>query len=435
MLRPVCITSFPQAVLHVDGDAFFASCEQIMHKELTGKPVVTGLERGIASSMSYEAKARGVTRGMPVHEIRRVCPECVLLASDYETYSLFSLRMYEIVRRYTDVVEEYSIDECFANITGMRRALNMTYTQIVEAVKHDLDSELGVTFSVGLAPSKVLAKVASKWKKPSGLTIIPGVKAHRFLKDLPVDKLWGIGVNTGSYLRNQGVRTALDFAYKPIKWVEMNLSKPYQEIWHELHGKYIYPVDNGKRSPYKSISKTRTFTPPSDSKDFVFSQLSKNVENACIKARRHNLSSKRFSFFLKTQDFQFQSMQIDLSKPVSTPENILEVLEPAFDRLYTLRTLYRGTGFFLLELGPNKVQPDLFGGHVEVERMEKVYASIDEINQKYGKHTIFTGSSFIAHKKGLHENERSDLPDRRSHLLKGETFRKRLGIPLIGEVG
>ena len=136
--------------------------------------MVTGKERGIAASMSYEAKARGVTRGMRMADIRKVCPEAVILPSDYETYSLLSKRFFAIVRRYTPDVEEYSIDECFADLTGLRRPLKMSYLQIAERIKKELDAELGFTFSVGLAPNKVVAKIASKWAKPSGLTAIPG---------------------------------------------------------------------------------------------------------------------------------------------------------------------------------------------------------------------------------------------------------------------
>jgi len=112
--------SYPQAILHIDGDAFFASCEQANNRKLRGKPVVTGKERGIAASLSYEAKARGVTRGMRISDIKRVCPEVVLLPSDYETYSLLSKRFFAIVRRFTPEVEEYSIDECFADLTLQR---------------------------------------------------------------------------------------------------------------------------------------------------------------------------------------------------------------------------------------------------------------------------------------------------------------------------
>jgi DNA polymerase-4/DNA polymerase V len=171
---PLTLHSFPRAVLHIDGDAFFASCEQARDPQLQGKPVITGKERGIASSMSYEAKARGVTRGMRLFEIKRLCPDAVILPSDYETYSLLSQRLFAIVRRYTPEVEEYSIDEVFADLTGLRRPLRMSYEQMAAKIKHELDTELGFTFSVGLAPNKVLAKIASKWQKPSGFTAIPG---------------------------------------------------------------------------------------------------------------------------------------------------------------------------------------------------------------------------------------------------------------------
>ena len=182
--------------------------------------MVTGKERGIAASMSYEAKARGVTRGMRIADIRKVCPEAVILPSDYETYSLLSKRFFAIVRRYTPDVEEYSIDECFADLTGLRRPLRMSYFEIAARIKKELDAELGFTFSVGLAPNKVVAKIASKWAKPSGLTAIPGRELHRYLAKLPVEKVWGIGPNTTAFLQKHGIRTALEFAQRRGAWVQ-----------------------------------------------------------------------------------------------------------------------------------------------------------------------------------------------------------------------
>src|SRR5688572_18985214 len=198
---PLTLSSFPRAALHINGDAFFASCEQSRDPQLQGKPVVTGKERGIAASMSYEAKALGITRGMRLFEIKRLCPEAVILPSDYETYSLLSKRFFTIVRRYTPEVEEYSIDECFADLTGLRRPLRLSYEDMAGKLKHELDTELGFTFSVGLAPNKVLSKVASKWQKPSGLTVIPGRDIPRFLRVLPVNAVWGIGSNTAALLQ------------------------------------------------------------------------------------------------------------------------------------------------------------------------------------------------------------------------------------------
>jgi DNA polymerase-4/DNA polymerase V len=229
-MEPLTLASFPRAIVHIDGDAFFASCEQSRRPKLQGRPVVTGKERGIVASMSYEAKARGVTRGMRIADIRKICPDAVILPSDYETYSLLSKRFFAIVRRYTPDVEEYSIDECFCDLTGLRRPLRMSYLKIAERMKRDLDAELGFTFSVGLAPNKVVAKIASKWQKPSGLTAIPGRELHRFLTKLPVEKVWGIGPNTTAFLQKHGIRTALEFAQRPEAWVKKHLSKPFYQI-------------------------------------------------------------------------------------------------------------------------------------------------------------------------------------------------------------
>ena len=220
--------SFPRAILHVDGDCFFASCEIAKNPKLRGKAVVTGKERGIVSSMSYEAKAKGVTRAMKLSDIKRLCPDVIILPSDYETYSLYSKRMYEIVRRYTPDIEEYSIDECFADLTGMRRPNNMSYEEMVKRIKYELDTELGMTFSIGLSVNKVTAKIGSKWCKPSGLTIIPGYDLHLYLDKTPVGKIWGIGPQTSSYLNKIGIITALDFAHKEPFLVKEKVIKPFQ---------------------------------------------------------------------------------------------------------------------------------------------------------------------------------------------------------------
>jgi DNA polymerase-4/DNA polymerase V len=198
--------SYPRAIIHIDGDAFFAACEVAKDPTLRGKPVITGKERGIVSACTYEAKARGVLRGEKLSDALKKCPEAVILPSDYETYSLFSERMYAIVRRYTPTVEEYSIDECFADITGLRRMHHKSYPAIAQAIQAELECELGMTFSIGLSATKTLAKIGSKWKKPCGFTAIPLRDKDAFLATLPVEKLWGIGPNTGALLRKYGVK-------------------------------------------------------------------------------------------------------------------------------------------------------------------------------------------------------------------------------------
>jgi nucleotidyltransferase/DNA polymerase involved in DNA repair len=429
---PLTLHTFPHAILHIDGDAFFASCEQARDPSLQGKPVITGKERGIASSMSYEAKARGVTRGMRGSEIKKICPDAVFIPSDYETYSLLSSRFFSIVRRYTPDVEEYGIDECFADITGLRRVHRTSYAKIAEMIKNDIDTELGFTFSIGLGPNKVVSKIGSKWEKPSGLTVIPGKEIHIFLKDLPVEKLWGIGPSTTAFLNKYNIQTALEFAEQHEKWIHGKLSKPFIEIWQELNGKHILPLETKKKSSYASIQKIKTFTPPSNDRQFVFSQLAKNVENACMKARRYNLEAKEVVFFLRTQDFKDTGLRLRFAKRTSFPNEIIKEINTVFDDVFDSKKEYRSTGAWLIKLKEEEVkQLDLFGTHQHVEKMSKLFKSMDEIRSKYGKHTLFLGSSFGANKFGQHLGDRGDAPQRKSDLLPGETSRKRLGIPMF----
>ncbi len=429
---PLSIRSFDRAIIHIDGDAFFASCEQSRNPALRGKPVITGSERGIASSMSYEAKAMGVTRGMRLAEIKKICPHAHIIPSDYETYSLLSKRFFEIVRRYTSEVEEYSIDECFADITGLRRPLRMSYQKIAEKIKHDLDTELGFTFSIGLGPNKTIAKLGSKWKKPSGLTIIPGYLIHEFLAIKHTEDIWGIGPQTSAYLKNERVHTALEFARKDEEWVIQKCTKPTIETWRELNGKYISPLDTtGKRS-YASIQKVRTFTPPSNNREFIFSQLSKNIENACIKLRRYNLAARKGVFFIKLQTFRTIGMEITFSRPTSIPSEILTVIEKHFDRIFDAKSLYRTTGIVLTHLEEDTItQLDLFSETIKAEEMKILYKSIDTINDKFGKHTVFLGSSFTANATPQHKKERGNIPEKKKTPIKVGGTRQRINIPMF----
>ena len=432
---PFSLHSFPRAILHIDGDSFFASCEVAVNPSLRGKPVVTGRERGIASSMSYDLKAMGVTRGMSLLEIKKICPSVIIVPSDYETYSLFSKRMYEIVRRYTPDVEEYSIDECFADLTGLRRLNRMSYEKIAEKIKHELDSELGITFSIGLAPNKVLAKIGSKWQKPSGLTIIPGNRVEYYLQNLAVGKIWGIGPQTSAHLNKNGIFPALDLANKPKEWLEGRMRKPYKEIWQELRGEFVYPLTLGEKHNYQSISKTKTFTPPSKNTEFVFSQLSKNVENACIKARRHGLATKKVFFFLKTQEFRYSGLELTLSIPLSTPNEILRIIRENFSKVFKANTLYRATGIVLINLEIDREpQLDLFGKVSELQKWKPVYAAVDMLDSKFGKHTVFLGSSIKSLNGATHLTERGVTPARESKLFRGENTRQKVGIPMLGDV-
>ncbi|MFA7302482.1 MAG: DNA polymerase IV [Candidatus Paceibacterota bacterium] len=428
--------SFPRAIIHIDGDAFFASCEVAKNPSLRGRVVVTGKERGIVSACTYEGKARGVKRGMQMHEVLKLCPDAVVLPSDYETYSLFSERMYAIVRRYTPDVEEYSIDECFADLTGLRRMHHKSYQAIAEQIKHELDTELGMTFSIGLSATKTLAKIGSKWNKPSGLTVIPLRDAKKFLEATPAGAVWGIGPQTSALLLKYGVRTALDFVNKDEAWVRAHTSKPYFEIWQELNGVVANKLELTGHATYQSISKTKTFTPPSTSAAFVHAQLSKNIENACIKARRWGLSAPLVFFFLKTQDFHYHGYEVKLPFPSNNPVDILREIRPYFLKAFKKGREYRATGITLINLAEEgTLQLDLFGAVRESVGLKQVFKSTDSLAAKYGKHVVYLGSSFGAMQHAAHLGARGDVAARVRTLFKGETSRRRLGVPSLGEVG
>lgn len=424
--------SLPFAILHIDGDAFFASCEQAVHPELKGKPVVTGKERGIVSAASYEAKALGIQRGVRLSDVYKICPNAVIVPSDYETYSLFSKRMFSIMRRFSSVVEEYGIDEGFVDITGMRRPLNMSYPQIAEKIKKIIQNELDITVSVGLASTKVLAKFASKFQKPNGLTIIRNNELKKYLSERPMDFVWGIGANTHAHLYSLGTRTAYDFACMPEERVMAEFTKPLEEIWHELNGRKIYEVIAEEKQTYASISKTKTFTPPSRMLTFIFSQLVKNMENACIKARRYNLVSTRLAIFLKTQDFKTSAVELDVHRASAYPNELMSILKLGFDELFVPGELYRATGVTLSGLKENiHIQANLFESSVQLQKMKRIYVAVDRASARFGKHTIHLGASLSANVLNQHGGDRGEKSSRKSVLMKGETHRQRVAVPMV----
>jgi len=278
----------------------------------------------------------------------------------------------------------------------------------------------------------VLAKIGSKHRKPKGITLIPGREIHNYLEKLPVGKVWGIGANTSEFLKKFGITTALDFAGKDELFVKRYLSKPYQEIWHELNGRSVYPVSTESKREYQSISKTRTFTPPSDDEEFIFAQLSKNLENACIKARRYDLAASRLIVFLRRQDFSDAGLELKISRPTAYPAELMEPLKKGFREVYKPNTLYRSTGVVLAGLMPEKsVQYTLFDDVSRIEKMARIYSAVDGLSERFGKHTIQHGSSLYAKLQSQHEGERGDVAFRKTELFRGENRRQRVGLPVL----
>jgi DNA polymerase-4/DNA polymerase V len=349
---------------------------------------------------------------MPIYMVRKMFPEAVIVHSNYHSYGMFAQRMYNIVRRYTPLVEEYSIDECFADISDLPDPIIASMN-----IKKELKRELGITFSLGIGPTKVIAKVASKWNKPDGFTVIKPEEIEAFLKDLPVGNVWGIGPATSTHLVRLGINTALDFIKRDERWVRENLPKPELFLWHELSGHSIYRVHHESDDDYGSIQQTRTFTPPKTEKDFLLSELSRNVEGACHKARRYGLATKRIYYFLKTQEFRYHRFEIPLTVHTNDPSIIQNEIRASWDRVYKPGYEYRATGVTLSELrSESMLENDLFGEVAKNDKKREVLKIADIIDRRYGSHTIVFASSL------------------KSRERRGERAERRLWIPCMGEV-
>jgi len=377
--------SWPEAILHIDGDAFFASVMRSINPSLIGKPLVTGKERGIATAISYEAKLFGITRGMPYFEIKKKCPQCLFIESDYDLFSLVSSRMFSIMKNCSPSVEEYSIDEGFIDITGLRRMHHKSYEEIALSLKKELEQKLNVTFSVGLSITKSLAKLASSFHKPSGFTPVQGKHIEYLLKNRTARDIWGVGPNTAAYLEKINIKTALEFALLSEEFITSHLSKPYYEIWQELRGKKIFELQLGKKEEYKSISKTETFTPPTNEKELLWARLMDHIEDAFKKARTYNYTVGKIDIFLKTQTFEYRSATYKLLTKTAFPLLIHSDLRKVFESVFSSECVYRTTGCTISDLeDATMIQGSLFEQENKLIKTKKLYDIISTGKVDFG---------------------------------------------------
>ncbi len=373
-------TSWPEAILHLDADAFFASVTQAVNPHLQGKPVVSGMERGIATAVSYEAKALGVERGMPCWEIKKQFPTVIITHSDYKLYHLFSNKMFSIMKKYSPAVEIYSIDEGFADLKGLTRPLKMSYYEIGRAMKDEIENSLGITVSIGIATTKSLAKIAANLNKPSGLTIIPKEKTVELLKQIDISKVWGIGYRSAPKLRRFNINTAYDYAIRPENFIKKFYPKPFYEIWLELNGTSLFKVDPSVKREYKSITKSHTVTPATNEKSVLWARILHHVESAFLKARKYNYSVGRIFIYLKTQKFTYQGIEIRINDKTSYPIMIRRQIRQGFEKIYDPSNLYRATGATIYNFEEDRMhQSSLFFEDENLkEKAKKIYLLYDD---------------------------------------------------------
>lgn len=382
--------------LHADGDSFFVACEVSVRPELLGKPVIVGGDRGIAVAMSKEAKKLGVTRGMPVFKIKKLFPEVIILSHNFDLYKDIQKRMRQILSSYFTEIEEYSIDEYFALAQPHEVKYFGNEKRLMSELKKEIEKTLGVTYSLGLARTKALAKQASKLEKPNGLVVLLSKEDEvRALKATPINDIWGIGWRTAPSLQRLGLKTAFDFVNYPDAKIIKDFSRPLLVLKKELSGEQILKVEsNIDPRDQKSIQSTSTFHPASNDSKIIWGEIAENAEHACENARAIHLVSNKVSFFVKTSEFKYYFDEIKLMEYTADPGAVLNALEPKLPKLLPRRQRIRSTGVILHNLTREEEVPlDLFGKQEKALKNLVVEEVADKIRRKHGSNAIGRAAS------------------------------------------
>lgn len=263
-----------KVIAHVDADCFYVSCERMRDASLNGIPVgVLGNQGACIIAGSYELKARGVKVAMPIWQAKKLCPEAVYVKRDFAWYESVSVAMHKILKRYSDVMEFYSIDECFLDLTGVKG----DWKEFAYGMQKDVKDELGLPISVGIAGTRSLAKIGSDKNKPFGVSIINDSNLHVFLESTPVGEICGIGGRLERRLHALGIYNCLQYVRTSRKIIKRALHKPGEEIWYELQGKSLLPVRT-VRPQRKVISRGGQIPGRSSDKEFIYALLIRNLE-------------------------------------------------------------------------------------------------------------------------------------------------------------
>ena len=322
-----------RTILHVDLDAFFAAVEQRDHPELLGRPVVVGMggtgDRGVVAAASYEARTFGVHSAMPIRTARRLCPDCVFVPVDGATYQRVSREVMAILRRFTPLVEPVSIDEAFLDVTASR-ALFGDGPAIARRIKDTIRGELRLTASVGVASTKLVAKIASDLRKPDGLVVVQPGGEVAFLAPLSIARLWGVGPQTAAVLADFGVQTIGDLAVMDRAALVRRLGKHGGSLVERAHGIDPDPVDDPDGA--KSIGHEHTFDVDTADPEVIERTLLAMAEG--VSGRLRAARTKAATVTVKVRDTAFNTVtrQRTLAEPTDLTEPIwrtaLELARP-----------------------------------------------------------------------------------------------------------
>jgi nucleotidyltransferase/DNA polymerase involved in DNA repair len=338
-------------ILHVDMDAFYASVELRRRPELRGRPVIVGGgRRGVVLSATYEARAFGVRSAMPMGRAMRLCPEAVVVPPDMRRYAAVSAGVMAVFRSVTPLVEPLSLDEAFLDVSGARRRLGRP-GWIGEWIRARIADEQGITCSVGVAPTKFVAKLASSRCKPDGLLVVPVDGVREFLHGLPVGALWGVGERTAAQLAGLGLRTVGDLAALPLPALARALGDGVAAHLHALaNGEDPRPVVPDE--PDRSIGAEETFEADVDDHAVIHRELLRLAEKTAARLRASGQAGRTVSLKIRFADFTTVTRARTLPAPTDAGHEVYATARALYDGLELDRPRIRLVGVRVEGIAP-----------------------------------------------------------------------------------
>ncbi len=375
-----------RTILHVDLDAFFAAVEQRDRPELRGEPVIVGgvpPGRGVVSAASYEARAFGVHSAMSVTEAFRRCPDGVFLPVDGRRYQQASRDVMAILRRFTPQVEPISIDEAFMDVTGSRPLFGEG-PEIAAAIKAAIREDVGLTASVGVASTKLVAKIASDLRKPDGLVVVPPGDEAAFLAPLPISRLWGVGEKTAVALAEYGVRTIGDLAALSQDLLVRRFGKHGGSLGTRALGMDDDPVHEG--DPAKSVGHETTFDRDSSDPEVIERTLLALSDGVAGRLRSAGVRASTIAVKIRDSSFRTITRQRTLTEPTDLTEPIYRAaLDLARPEVRGIRV--RLLGVTASNLGERE-QLALF---VDDPKRRKAIEAADAVRRRFGSRAVTRG--------------------------------------------
>ena len=385
-------------ILHLDLDTFFVSCERLIDSRLQNRPLLVGGtgDRGVVAACSYETRPFGVHSGMSMKVARRLCPEAVVIRGNSSIYTKYSHLVTEIVKEKVPVFEKASVDEFYADLSGMDKFYGCY--KYASEMRQKIIKECGLPISFGLSANKIVSKVATGEAKPNNQLKIDSGFEKDFLAPLSIRKIPSVGEKTYQVLRNLGVDKVSVVQQMPLEMMVSALGVNGRTIWKRANG-----IDNPPLVPFherKSLSTERTFSKDTIDMTKLRTTIFAMAENLAFQLRRGNKLAGTISVKIRYSDFNTYNKQVKI--PYSSADHVIipKVLE-LFEKLYERRLLIRLVGVKISDIVSGNYQINLFD---DTEEMLSLYNAMDTIRGRYGELSIMRASSMGAKTIGRFQN-------------------------------